>query len=237
LDDATFPKIGVPVLVQSAWLSITLFSVFILITFLIVIRVVFPFSPVLDGSGTIGGALLMGFMVSVWPILLPQLIVVLLIGIIVLLYAVYLKHRSRIVIQDVCSIATISSKLAKLQLRSRASFLSAPQSLLVTVNPDCWKDSVVGLSKSASAVIMDISEFSGNLEWEIENIVRVRAQRCILIGNEARVSTSTLDYLRSIELKSLVLLYRDDTSGKKSLGLEISDFLDSLPNVGQRGRP
>lgn len=73
------------------------------------------------------------------------------------------------------------------RIAARARRILGPRLVVVRVVTDLWKDVVERLLRVASVVIIDVSEVSDNLLWEVEAIERRRKLPWIAIARQDRI--------------------------------------------------
>jgi len=54
-----------------------------------------------------------------------------------------------------------------------------------------WQQTVAALASATAATIIDISELTDNVVWELDEIERLCPGRCILIGDHTRIARWT----------------------------------------------
>jgi hypothetical protein len=64
----------------------------------------------------------------------------------------------------------------------RSGRIFAPRLVVVRVADEVWQDAVRGFAAHADAVIVDVSEASDNLLWEIRTLLPMFGERCVFIG-------------------------------------------------------
>jgi hypothetical protein len=124
-------------------------------------------------------------------------------------------------------------------IKRRASRIYAPRLVVATVANPFWQEAVHSFARASAVVIIDVSVPSENLRWEINTLLPIMGQRCILVGcldllTEQRqdgqaVFTSPLE--RDIDGHD-VLAYRPDKSGVR----HFSHALEATIEVRARAR-
>jgi hypothetical protein len=79
----------------------------------------------------------------------------------------------------------VSGVVAQLTERGRQTFAS--RLVVLRVATTAWQQAVEALAAVTSAAILDISELTENVAWELREIERLCPGRCILIGEHARI--------------------------------------------------
>ena len=75
---------------------------------------------------------------------------------------------------------------AQVARRGRETF--APRLVVLRVASTAWQQTVSALASVTAVSIVDISELTENIAWELEELQRVCPGRCILIGEQARIA-------------------------------------------------
>ena len=64
----------------------------------------------------------------------------------------------------------------------------APRLVVLRVATPVWKQTVKGFAEVCSAPLIDLSDVSENVLWEIEELTRTFGRRCLLVGQHDRVA-------------------------------------------------
>ena len=124
------------------------------------------------------------------------------------------------------------------ELSRRGSQTFAPRLIVVRVATSIWQQAVGGLARMASATIIDISEPTDNLAWEIQELDRLDIEdRCIFIVDHARIAENpTLGAdagFQSLMAKAVgdreVLAYTTDRAGMRRFARALHGRLLDLP--------
>jgi len=119
----------------------------------------------------------------------------------------------------------VASAVTAVTEQGRQTF--APRLVVLTVATAVWQQSVSELARVTSASIIDISEPTEHLLWEMEELDRVCPSRSIIIGEHARVTRwvpgndvtpgiSSLDARFAARLEGRdVLAYSTDRAGMR----------------------
>jgi len=109
---------------------------------------------------------------------------------------------------------------------------------VVTVASSIWQPVVRRLTSVSSAVIIDVSEPTNNLLWEIETLAPEMRSRCILVGEQTRLvrmTTGTAEQESSPRARLLrlldgeqVLAYSSDKGNLTRFARSLHARLDSL---------
>jgi hypothetical protein len=130
-------------------------------------------------------------------------------------------------------VARIASELPR-----RGSQTFAPRLIVVRVATSIWQQAVGALARVAAATIIDISEPTDNLAWEIQELDRLDIEdRCIFIVDHARLAeNSTLGAdagFQSTLAKAVgdreVLAYTTDRAGMRRFARALHGRLLDLP--------
>jgi hypothetical protein len=136
----------------------------------------------------------------------------------------------------------INSTLA--QVAQRAKRIFAPRLTVLRVSGTFWQQVVHNLAMSADAIVVDISEPSENLLWEIETLKGIQRVRCLYVGQIDRVDRlihpeKSHQQLKDIDLhlKTLledqeVLVYKSAPKGAmRNFAADLSAYLESPASV------
>ena len=86
---------------------------------------------------------------------------------------------------SILAVADIAPATRRIERRSRRLF--APRLMVVRVAGEHWKEAVRALSASASAVLIDISEPTESLLWEVETLYELAGLRKVFVGRRDRL--------------------------------------------------
>jgi hypothetical protein len=78
-------------------------------------------------------------------------------------------------------------------IKRRARRFFGPRLVVVAVSSDMWQQVVQRLASTVRAILIDVSEPTDNLLWEIHNIFSAVGLRCVLIGRYDRIRHLALD--------------------------------------------
>ncbi len=92
------------------------------------------------------------------------------------------SRRSRAVVRETDDIAHLASDVARLRKRTRRSLLAAPRSVVVTVRDSLWQPTVDSLISGSDAVIIDTTEMTENIRWEIERVEAHSPEKLVRIA-------------------------------------------------------
>ena len=112
-------------------------------------------------------------------------------------------------------IAHVASILSRSHARGNAHAY-APKTMVVTTAPKLWTDAVSELLPLADLVIIELSERSPSLEWELAQVAARCAQRALVIvkkgvtGEDASVQIpSSLSIVRYDDLEAIEAALRE----------------------------
>ena len=88
--------------------------------------------------------------------------------------------------QAIVDLRRLPSTVSEILKRGRQTF--APRLVVVRVATQVWQETVAAFASVAAASIIDISEPTENLMWELAELERRCPERFILIGDHARIS-------------------------------------------------
>lgn len=153
--------------------------------------------------------------------------------------------RSSMEIKDRNDIKKVEEYILSLKSWFHAPALMAPHAMVVRVMDTLWKPAVLRLSKSSGVILVDISEPTKCLNWEIEKVLETRLGRVAFIGEEGlikkwRAANQPIEpgtYAKTAELLegAEVLIYtaHSDSSFADSLS-KLLDNLSSERDIRRR---
>jgi hypothetical protein len=97
-------------------------------------------------------------------------------------HAMRTSRRSRAVVREEDDIARLASDVARMRKRTRRSLLAAPRSIVVTVRDSLWQATVDSLIGGSDAVIIDTTEMTENIQWEIARVEAQSPEKLIRIA-------------------------------------------------------
>jgi len=92
------------------------------------------------------------------------------------------ERSSRAAIETAEHLRTVTRSILR-----KARKIISPRLVVVTVATDLWQPAVQQLAARASMILIDVSERTENLLWEIQNVLPKLGPRCILIGHYDKV--------------------------------------------------
>lgn len=72
-------------------------------------------------------------------------------------------------------------------VQGRARKIFCPRLMVLNVDSDVWRPAVQSVAEVASVVLIDVSEPTDNLLWEIAEVERDATTACVLVGNADRL--------------------------------------------------
>lgn len=140
------------------------------------------------------------------------------------------ERSKRLAIASADQIDPISRKVAR-----RVRHVIAPKLVVVRVTNAVWQDSVRRLAEFSSAIVIDISEPTQNLLWEISNLKPELRLHWILVAEQQRFSTWTAATESDLNQKLLavldgesVLAYSIERSYRKRFSRALRNRLETL---------
>ena len=122
----------------------------------------------------------------------------------------------------------------------------APRLVVVRVASSIWHETVTALASVATATIVDLSELTDNLTWEVQELDRLgQSNRCLFIVDHARIDQEIAPGLDvpgfEARLARLVgdrdvLAYTTDRSGMRRFARALLGQLLDLPPTEGKGR-
>jgi hypothetical protein len=109
----------------------------------------------------------------------------------------------------------IDTAVAAITEQGRQTF--APRLVVLRVATAVWRESVSALARVTSAAIIDISEPTEHLLWELDELDRLCASRSIIIGEQGRVERWARDEAASSGDASLYARFAERLEGRDVL--------------------
>jgi len=109
----------------------------------------------------------------------------------------------------------------------RARRVFSPRLMVVTVSPELWQGAVRRFAASASTLLIDVSEPSENLLWEIQEMTREPGARCVFVGRHDRVLGMTGRLASLLDGRS-VLAYTTDEPGIRRFSRSLLGRFEAL---------
>ncbi len=144
------------------------------------------------------------------------------------------EQEKSVTLRQIEEIGPMVSRLSQL---GQQTF--APRLVVARVAGSIWQKTVTALSSVASAVIIDVSEPTFNLAWEVSEIDRLDVEnRCIFIADHARITrsedltnstSSNIRYIASQIGDRDVLAYRTDRAGMRRFARALHGMLLDIP--------
>ena len=133
----------------------------------------------------------------------------------------------------------VAAAAASIASDSRGIF--APRLVVLTVSTAFWQETVRKLAAVSSAILIDISEPTENLVWEIRELMGDFGSRFVVVGEYSRVrgleeSTTAEPGSPTAQLRSLldgrqVIGYTTDRRGRRRFAKALRNTLDALTPV------
>lgn len=110
------------------------------------------------------------------------------------------------------------------QIGARSHRGSSARLWVVKVHSPLWQEAVLRLARHSQRILVDVSEASDNVIWELEHLTAPAGARCVLIGSRERVSwlagahaedlSSELDrrFLRALDGHTILAYGADDAA-------------------------
>jgi hypothetical protein len=145
------------------------------------------------------------------------------------------EQSSRAAIQTTQAIATVGRSIAR-----QARKIFCPRLMVLDVATDLWRATVRHLARDASVILIDVSEPSENLLWEIQEVAAGFGSRCVLVGQYERVRHLATDAREALPPEALaarlatlldnreVLAYTTDRHGMKRFARSLRGKLQTV---------
>jgi hypothetical protein len=131
------------------------------------------------------------------------------------------EQSSRATIETSQQLRTVTRSVLK-----KARRIFSPRLVVVRVASDLWRRTVQQLASRAAVILIDVSEPTQNLLWEIQNVLPEFGPRCVFVGHYDRVcrfatnGSNVAPHGLAAQLASLldgreVLAYTNDEQGMR----------------------
>lgn len=114
------------------------------------------------------------------------------VGVLYAVALVRLRLIGRSAIGDLAALARFDRHAKGLQQRLRAPTIVSPPATVVSVDSRIWQDAVLTLAATADVVLFDLSDYSVNIAWEIEQMSAQHAAKLVLVAQRQRFLDWTL---------------------------------------------
>lgn len=132
-------------------------------------------------------------------------------------------------IGDRVSIATVGGRI-----REQSTKLLSPRLFVIRVDSSVWRETVLTFAKTATVPLIDVTEPTEHVLWEIEELARRHGNRIVLVGDlrelgrmfdRPRVGTPQERLLRLLDGRQ-VLGYTSDPAGRERFARALRTLLD-----------
>lgn len=227
LDDRSFQSLEAPAVVRkfSRWTAPTILTVFALVVIAGLVLGTWLFlrySFSMNGLGVIGMLIVPMTIMLTAPLIVPVcLYLATQFGILLALRG-RVRRRARILVVNRGHLESFENRVRTLSNRWRGATILEPQATVVEVSDGLWKEAVrVGLKKS-DYLLVDVSQATENLLWELEGVLRENSHRVLFTAEENLFANWTGSPTASpTEVRADALL-----SGREVLGYAGSRRLD-----------
>jgi hypothetical protein len=156
-----------------------------------------------------------------------------------------LRKAERAKTQEIAHAGEVGPAVTAIERQGRETF--APRLVVLRVATPAWQQAVSALAASSAATIVDISEPTKHLLWELDELERLGAGRTIFVAEHARVlawsetresgeAGNTLEQRFARQLASrMVLAYTTDRRGMRRFARALHGMLLDVED-GDRGR-
>ena len=178
LDDAVFPALEVPPWERRlSRYGPPVAAAVILAIFVLIVR----------GLRQQGDYLWLGLSVATVPMLAASLWCLLTVFLLLIVHRARIRRLARGRITSDADLGRCARRIVELGGWRRAPAIMAPQATVVRVDDSMWQRTVSVLATSAGAVLVDLSEPTANIAWEIETAQRTAPGRVVLVGDRDAV--------------------------------------------------
>lgn len=191
LDDASFPAMEVPLIYKrlSRYGGPFLWLMFIVIIIVILTMLEMQSNPTFTGWIPAMGYI--AIMMIIGPILVSLSVIIVILMVALLLQRWRVRKRAKVTVQSNDDVDKVKATIANLGCWYMRSTLLAPRATIVTVIDDLWQKVVVTLVNSSHVVLVDISNSTENLQWELALLEKYSFQNTVFVAN--RESTPIID--------------------------------------------
>ncbi len=189
LDDRSFRSLEAPAVVRkfSRWTAPTVLTVFALIVvagFALGAWLFLRYSISMNGLGVIGMLIVPMTIVLAAPLIAPLCLYLATQFGILLALRRRVRQRARIPVVNREHLESFETRVRILGNRWRGATILEPQATVVEVSDDLWKEAVrVGLKKS-DHILVDVSQATENLLWELEGVLKENSYRVLFTAEE-----------------------------------------------------
>lgn len=107
------------------------------------------------------------------------------------LVRVRLNGRSRV--RDTKTLKRFTKYAMRLKGRLHSPAIMAPPAAVIAVDTPLWQEAVLSLAGTADLVLFDLSDYTRNIEWEIEQMLVHHYDKCVFIAQGPRLRERTHD--------------------------------------------
>jgi WD40 repeat protein len=142
------------------------------------------------------------------------------------------RRASRIRVSKRDDLERLLRRVARLGRWWRAPNLIAPQAMVVSVTDDLWQKTVTDLMQLVDVVVVDLSEPTGNILWEVEQVMVNHRHKCVVIGEQERLAHALTD--ESLTVRQILNAVRGATlvTYDRDHGLDERELLPALDTAG-----
>lgn len=194
LDDSRFPPINVPA--AERWLSRLGPPVIAVAVLGASAALLSRFStmPDIGGNLTIETSNMMGY----WASVICGLLVL------ALTHLYRVRHHSRRNVRNQRSLQVLLYEIRKLSKWPFRLSLMAPQTIIARVDDSLWQQTVSAALDQTPAVLIDVSDPTASLQWEIEQL-RKSSHKCVFIAERDHLCLWTERSSRDSEAQSSIM--------------------------------
>lgn len=181
LDDATFPQIGLPATIRATVNASLPVFIFIVILTPVLGFLLYPPVPLIGASPMLGIVLLFG----VWfmfPAILANVWILLLFVAFVSVHRFRVYRRATLEVSSLADVPRIVDVFRELSSWYRASSFMAAQSTLIRVENSVWREAVRSAAAVADRIVIDVSEMTESVRWEVRYCVETHGPKCLIVG-------------------------------------------------------
>jgi hypothetical protein len=140
------------------------------------------------------------------------------------------ERAKRLSIKDTAAIATARGTILT---TSRNVF--SPKLFVIAVNSAVWRETVLGFAQVSAVPLIDISEPTEHVLWEVEQLTRQFGRRCVIVGQYERLGRlfdqaaagSVNQRLMRLLAGAEVLGYTTDPAGQRRFARALRAKLDA----------
>jgi len=233
LYDGSFSKIGLSRVFQAAVYSALPLLIFIVALIPVVLQAVYPVVPLISIEPIFGllGPFFIGFM---QPLLALHVCVMMSLIACVIVHRWRINWRAVLVVHDAPDLERLGDKIWSLSSWWRASTLMGAQSTLARSSMALWQQAVGRAANAAHGIVIDVSEPTESLVWEVSYCLEHHRSKTIIICDRDTIEQLTSTPLMKIitfDPKNIMAYNRTSWRGRHTFSNNLRGSLDVIKGV------